>query len=289
VVAVLGAATLSWIRLPRPGLYPVATVAVAGIAYGAADTLHGSGFLAVYLAGLIIGDVPSAGKHASAVFHDSVAWVAQIGVFVMFGLLAFPSRLGAVAPQAIVIALVLVFVARPLATVVATAGQHFSLAERAVLSWAGLRGAAPMVFATYPVAAHMRGSTDLFDTVFFVVVISTLLQGATFEPLAHRLGLTSVATVQADAEGLAAAKSVEYAVTGMDGVVGRRVRDLVLVPGSTLVSIVRADAVLPLAMATRLMAGDTLHFLVHEEIAGRVDDLLACLRDPVLRQRPIGY
>jgi cell volume regulation protein A len=146
-----------------------------------------------------------------------------------------------------------------------------------------------MVFATDPVAAHMRGSTDLFDTVFFVVVISTLLQGATFEPLAHRLGLTSVATVQADAEGLAAAKSVEYAVTGMDGVVGRRVRDLVLVPGSTLVSIVRADAVLPLAMATRLMAGDTLHFLVHEEIAGRVDDLLACLRDPVLRQRPIGY
>ena len=103
----------------------------------------------------------------------------------------FPSHLGAVAPQGVALGLVVVLIARPLATLVATAGQGFSAREKVVLSCAGLRGAAPVVFATYPVASAIPGSEVLFDVVFFAVIVSTLVQGLTFEPLARKLGLTT--------------------------------------------------------------------------------------------------
>jgi potassium/hydrogen antiporter len=289
LVARVALVALRSFRLPWNGLYPVASVAVAAVVYGAADTLHGSGLLAVYLAGLVLGDAPVPGRLAITVFHDGAAWVAQIGLFVMLGLLAFPSRLGASASEGIVIALVVMLIARPLAVLATTARQGFSLPEQAVLSWAGLRGAGPVVFAIFPIAGMTPGSTVLFDTVFFAVVVSTLLQGLTFEPFARWLGLTSVAPPLpkplADVGGARrlGAELVEYPVTAVDGVVGRRVRELVLPLGSALMVIVRGDeAVLP-ASSTRLKAGDILHLLVREEVAVRIPELLAGLRDPVSR------
>jgi cell volume regulation protein A len=290
LVAKLAVVALSRLRLPMSGLYPVTSVAVAALAYGTADSLHGSGFLAVYLAGLILGDAPIPCRHAITVFHDGAAWVAQISLFVTLGLLVFPSRLFAVALEGVVIAVVVVLIARPLATLAATARQGFSLSEQAVLSWAGLRGAAPVVFATLPMAGDIPGSELLFDVVFFAVVISTLLQGLTFEPLARRLGLTTVApplpTPLSDVGGphRLGAEIVEYLVTAVDGAVGRRVRDLVLPLGSTLAVVVRDDEVVPPAASARLKAGDRLHFLVRQEVAGRIPEMLAALRDPMPRQ-----
>jgi cell volume regulation protein A len=292
LVAQLAGVAFSRLRAPSSGLYPVASVAVAALAYGAADSIHGSAFLAVYLAGLILGDATIPGRQTIAIFHDGIAWVAQIGLFLTLGLLVSPSQLGAVAPLGIALGLVVVLIARPLATLAATARQGFSLPEKAVLSCAGLRGAAPVVFATFPVASGIPGSTFLFNIVFFAVVVSTLLQGLTFEPLARKLGLTAVTPllprplVEFGGPRRLGVELLEYPVTALDGVVGRRVRDLELPLGIMLVVIVRGDQAVPPAGATRLNAGDTLHFLAREEVAGRIQELLAGLRDPVLRRSP---
>ena len=171
--------------------YVIGTMGTAALAYGAAASLHGSGFLAVYLAGLYLGSVPIPAKRAVVVFHEGLALVAQVTMFVVLGLLVFPSQLGDVAVEGTVLAVVLVFLARPIATLVSTAFERFSFRERAVLAWAGLRGAVPVVLATFPVIDGVSHSFDFFNIVFFAVLLSTLVQGATFEPFAHALGMTS--------------------------------------------------------------------------------------------------
>ena len=177
-------------RLATDAGYPVGTMGVAALAYGAAGALHGSGFLAVYLAGLTLGSVAFPAKRAVTVFHEGLAWVAQVAMFLVLGLLVFPSNLGGVAVEGTVLALALTFVARPVATLVVTSLAEFRLGERVVLAWAGLRGAIPVVLATFPVIEGVEGSLEFFNIVFFAVLLSTLLQGATFEPLARRLGVT---------------------------------------------------------------------------------------------------
>jgi cell volume regulation protein A len=268
------------LRLHSNGIYPVASLAVAALAYGTADSLHGSAFLAVYLTGLLLGDTMIPGRQTIAVFHDGVAWVAQVGLFLTLGLLVSPSRLGAVAPEGVALALVVVLIARPLATMVATTGESFSLPERAVLAWAGMRGAVPVVFATLPAAAGVRGSDALFDIVFLVVVVSTLLQGLTFQPLARGVGLTSSAPplprplVEFGGSRRLGGELVEYPVTADDGAVGRRLRDLQFPLGSMVVVIVRDGQAVPATDSTRVNAGDMLHILVRQEVAGRIPELV---------------
>src|SRR5215208_3211486 len=170
-------------RLASPGLYPVATLATAGLAFGGASVLHGSGFLAAYLAGLMLGSARIPAKQTVTVFHQGLAWVAQIAMFLALGLLVFPSQLGDVWLKGTALALVLVFVARPLPAMLATAFDRFSMGERVVLGWAGLRGAVPVVLATFPVIDGVEHSREFFNIVFFAVVLSTILQGTTMEPL----------------------------------------------------------------------------------------------------------
>src|SRR5439155_1642535 len=124
------------------GLYPVASIAAAALAYGAAATLHGSGFLSVYLCGLALGSAPTPATRTITTFHDGLAWIAQLTLFLTLGLLVFPGQLGAVALEGTVLAFVVAVVARPVAAIIATALHRFTLRERLVLGWAGLRGAA---------------------------------------------------------------------------------------------------------------------------------------------------
>src|SRR3954451_3931701 len=191
VVGWLGVHAFRRLRLASPGLYPVASIATAALAYGAAATLHGSGFLAVYLAGLALGSAAIPAKQTVTAFHQGLAWVAQVSMFVTLGLLVFPSQLGGVAFEGAALALILGLVARPLATLVAAGPASFSLADRAVLGWAGLRGAVPVVLATFAVIAHVPHSLEFFNIVFFAVLVSTVVQGATSEPFARRLGVTT--------------------------------------------------------------------------------------------------
>jgi len=178
------------VRLGTEAAYPIATLSIAALAYGGASALHGSGFFAVYLVGLALGSRPIPAKRAVTVFHQGLAGLAQVTMFLVLGLLVFPSQLWGVALEGTVLALILVFVARPVATFVATATSSFNLRERVVLSWAGLRGAVPVVLATFPVIASVSEGFEFFNIVFFAVLLSTLLQGSTFEPLARWLKLT---------------------------------------------------------------------------------------------------
>jgi NhaP-type Na+/H+ or K+/H+ antiporter len=185
------------VRLATEAAYPIAALGIAALAYGAAATLHGSGFLAVYLVGLALGSRPIPASRAVTIFHQGLAGIAQVAMFLVLGLLVFPSQLAGVAGEGIVLALVLVFVARPIAAFAATAFSGFTLQERTVLAWAGLRGAVPVVLATFPVIAGVPHSLEFFNIVFFAVLLSTLLQGATFEPIARKLGVTTPATERA--------------------------------------------------------------------------------------------
>ena len=187
----LAVVALDRARLPTDGIYPVATIAIAGLAFGLAEVAHGSGFLAVYLTALALGSARIPARRTIVAFHEGVGWVAQIGLFILLGLLVFPSTLGDVAWKSLALSAVLILVARPLAAFVATAFSPLDLRERAMLGWAGLRGATPIWLATFPVVAGVGSGEELFSIVFFVVVTSTLVQGASFEPLASRLGLTT--------------------------------------------------------------------------------------------------
>ena len=187
----LAVAALDKARLPTDGIYPVATIAIAALAYGLAEVAHGSGLLAVYLAALALGSARIPARRTIVAFHEGLGWVAQIALFILLGLLVFPSRLDDVALKGLALSAVLILVARPIATFVATTFAPLNVREKAMLGWAGLRGATPIWLATFPVVAGIAGGEQEFAIVFFVVVTSTLVQGASFEPLATRLGLTT--------------------------------------------------------------------------------------------------
>jgi cell volume regulation protein A len=191
-LAVGGASAWLMARKPltTPGLYPVASMATGALAFGIGDVLHGSGFLAIYLAGLSLGALPIAEREAMATFHDGLAWVAQLVMFLALGLLVFPDTLGSVAVEGTILAVLTAVVARPLAVFIATAGQGFRTGEKAVLGWAGLRGAVPVVLATFPVIEGVPRAQELFAVAFFAVLLSTVVQGTTFEALARKLKVT---------------------------------------------------------------------------------------------------
>ena len=267
-------------RLDTPGLYPVASLAAAAVGFGAAASIEGSGFLAVYLVGLSLGSANIPAKQTITSFHVGLAWVAQLTMFLALGLLIFPSDLDNVAVKGTLLALVVVFVARPLATFIATAFDRFSVGERLVLSWAGLRGAVPIVLAIFPVIADVPRNLELLNIVFFAVLVSTLLQATTFEAFARRLGMTedepALPSPIAETGTIRrlGAEVVEYPVQSDDAIVGLRTRDLGL-PREALVNvIVRDGEAIPPRGSTRIEDGDRLHVLVRQEVAPEVRELL---------------
>src|SRR3954449_11539260 len=273
LVGALAVGAMRRLRLASAGLYPVASIAAAALAYGAAASLHGSGFLAVYLCGLALGSVPTPATRTITTFHDGLAWVAQLALFLTLGLLVFPRALGEVAIEGTVLAFVAAVVARPLAAIVVTAFHKFTMAERVVLGWAGLRGGVPVVLAIFPVLADVPDSLNFFNIVFFAVVLSTVLQGATFVPFAERLGVTTneaalpTPLMEAGTIRRLGAEVVEYPVRPGDAIVGRRVRELGLPREALLNVIVRGEQAIPPRGSSVVKEGDRLHVLVRQEVA----------------------
>ncbi|WP_029118047.1 potassium/proton antiporter [Mycobacterium sp. URHB0044] len=185
----LGAMTLRRIALPASGLYPLAIFGLAMVAFAAAGTVHASGFLASYVAALILANSGLPHRSATRSFAEGLGWLAQIGLFVLLGLLVDPSELRHELVPAIVIGLVLLLLARPLSVFASLAGFRVRWREQIFLSWAGLRGAVPIVLATFPIVAGVAGSSRLLNIVFILVVVFTLIQGPSLRPIAHRLGL----------------------------------------------------------------------------------------------------
>ncbi len=187
----LGALGLRKLSLPASGLYPLATFTVGLVSFAAAGAAHASGFLAAYLTAIILGNAGLPHRRAVRSFAEGLGWIAQIGLFVMLGLLVTPSELPGVVVPALIIGAVLLLVARPLSVLVSLSPFRVPPRQQVLLSWAGLRGAVPIVLATFPVVAHVPGSGRLFNIVFVLVVAFTLVQAPTLPWVARRLGLAS--------------------------------------------------------------------------------------------------
>lgn len=269
------------------GLFPVATIATAATAFGLAQVLHGSGFMAVYLAGIVLGSVRLPERRAIGDFHDGVAWVSQIAVFLVLGLLFVPSSLDALWAKALFVTFALMFIARPVAVYVSTLLSSFKFREVALLQWAGMRGAVPIVLATFPLHQHISDSNAIYNIVFFVVLASAVLQGSTFEWVAKRLDVLTdepavvPPIVQVGNIRKLGAEFFEFKVEQGDAIAGSVVADLQL-PREALVSvIVRGDEALLPRGSTELEVGDRLQILLRGHLVERVEELFDLWRDGV--------
>ncbi len=296
-IGLAGAWALRTFKLGSAGLYPVASLAIAALAFGGADTLHGSGFLAVFLCGVALTAKEIPAQRTIETFHEGLAWVAQLGLFLTLGLLVFPSQLPEVALAGTLLAILTAVVARPLAVVIVLGRLDFSLPERLVLGWAGLRGAVPIVLATFPVIAGVKDGGEIFNIVFFAVAVSTILQAATFESFAARLGVTTehraipAPLMETGAVRRLGAEVVQFAVRADDAIVGLHVRDLQLPRDALLNLIVQDSTAVPPRGSTIVHAGDELHILVRQEAFGDFQELLRrWRRGPMQRPvvRPVG-
>ena len=263
LVGAAGVWLLRRVNLGVLGLYPVLAAAIAGVAYGSAALLGASGFVAVYLAGFLIGGFVPRQRRAILGFHEAVANGAEIGLFLLLGLLVFPSRLPAVLAPALLVAAVLILIARPAAVWLCTVRTGMRWRERTVVSWAGLRGAVPIVLATFPLTEGVPGSAALFDVVFFVVLVSVLLQGTTLLPLVRRLGLEDQRPAWAPvAEALPLddvdIDLIELHVTGELAIAGRQLKEIGPPADGRVVAVVREDRMLVPSGETRLLDGDVL-------------------------------
>jgi cell volume regulation protein A len=189
-----GAELLRRVALPLAGLYPLAVLALCVLAFSAASLAHTSGFVAVYLCGVVLGNAALPHRSASIGFAEGMASLAQIGLFVLLGLLASPPRLLDALGPALVVGGVLLLVARPLSVVASLVWFRWPWAQQLFVSWAGLRGAVPIVLATFPLTADVPGAERIFDTVFVLVVVFTIVQGWSLPWVARRLRISAPIT-----------------------------------------------------------------------------------------------
>ena len=280
--AVLGAiATWVFARIPQSigAFAPVASIAVAALSFGAADVIGGSGFLAVYLVGLAVGSTPSRYRRQLVAFHEGIAFVAQVALFVVLGLLVFPHELPHVALPGLALAFLLMLVARPAAVWASTAVSEFTHRDRVLLGWAGLRGAAPIVVATFVLSSRVPHREAIFNAVFFVVVVSAIVQGSTLEWVARRLGLISPAPPvhepPLEVGPLSKLDLVDFAVASDHAVNGSAVRELGL-PRDALIAVISRDAeTVPPRGSTVVQPGDRLFVLVPHNQRADLEDVFS--------------
>ncbi|HEV7398640.1 MAG TPA: cation:proton antiporter, partial [Solirubrobacterales bacterium] len=253
--------------------------AAAALAYGVSEVAQGSGLLAVYLTALALGSARIPARRSVVSFHEGLGWVSQIGLFILLGLLVFPEDIGNVAVKGLALSAVLIFVARPLATFAATVFSPLNVREKVMLGWAGLRGATPIWLATFPVVAGVGSGEELFAIVFFVVVTSTLIQGASFEPLAGRLGLTTDEPalprrlLESGRIRRLGGDVISYRLRPGAAAAGHLVRELGL-PREALVNVIVRDGhAIPPRGSTEVREGDELHILVRGELREEVEEL----------------
>lgn len=259
-----GAWIMSRAALPSAGLYPLAVLAFAVVAYAGAQLLHGSGFVAVYVAALVLGNAELPHRTATRSFAEGVGWLAQIGLFVMLGLLASPNTFEWWhAYVGLVAGAILTFVVRPVTVGLTASWFHVPWREQLFMGWAGLRGAVPIVVTTIPLAEGVPDAVDLFDIVFVLVVVFTLVQGPTLPWVARRLDVTSEGTardVDIEAAPLerVSADLLEIQVPTRSRLHGVEVNELRLPAGASVSLIVRSGEPFVPGLTTRIERGDAL-------------------------------
>lgn len=268
------------IGLDTEGLYPVLSLALAFGTYAGTSLLGGSGFVAVYVCGLWLGNRDLLHRNSIVRFHDALAWLSQIAMFLVLGLLVFPSQLPEVAARSLVVAAVLALVARPLATLVSLLPFRLPWRHQTVVSWVGLRGATPIVLATFPLVEGVPDADIIFDAVFFVVLTSIILQGTTIDAFARLAGATVDAppVVPSPLEAGSplpdgtSLREVEVPVGSFGD--GRAVLELHLPERALLVLVSREGTYIVPTGATRLRAGDVVLFLAADDAHQRVREIL---------------
>ena len=260
-VGFAGAALLRRFALPLAGFYPLATLALCVLAFATASLAHTSGFVAVFLCGLVLGNSPFPHRAASVGFAEGMASLAQIGLFVLLGLLASPERLGEAVVPALVIGGALLVVARPLSVVASLAWFRVPWRQQVFISWAGLRGAVPIVLATFPLTAGVPRATFIFDTVFVLVVVFTVVQGESLPWLARRLGIATPLTprdveVESAPLGELDADLMQMTVTAGSRLHGVYLPELRLPEDAAVVLIVRDGHSFVPDETSRLVRGD---------------------------------
>lgn len=285
------------INLGAAGLYPVLVTAFCLLTFGLTAWLGGSGFLAVYLAGIVIGNSRLVFQRGILLFHDAIAWLSQIIMFIVLGLLSFPKRLLEVGAYGLIIGAVLILVARPLAVWLSLFAFRFNWRELVFISWGGLKGAVPITLATFPLLAVFQAATDglskdagglskteaslIFDVTFFVVVVSALVQGWSLPFVARLLGLetpqapTPPLTLEISSLRHIDSDIVDYTVADDSRAAGRMVKELALPGGVVIALISRNEEIIPPQGNTTIEAGDHVILVLRPETRPIVDRIFS--------------
>jgi cell volume regulation protein A len=283
---------LNSINLDSSGLYPIFALAFALLTYGLTAFLHGSGLLAVYVLAIIIGNAEIAYRHSIFRFSEGFAWIMQILMFVILGLLVFPSELFTwdISWRSLLISAILIFIARPIAVYLSTIKMNYTHKEKIFLSWAGLKGSVPIVLATFPMLAHIEGSQLIFNVVFFVVLVSCLIQGATVTNLAEKLKLngpqkvTPIHALELLSLGKTNKEIVGFEINSDSVLVGKKILDIPFPEGSIINAIIRKDQVVTPMGNTIIHSGDFLYLLTSKQNKPRLKQLLEEKRPKVYQE-----
>ncbi|GAE33310.1 potassium/proton antiporter [Halalkalibacter akibai] len=282
------------INLDSSGLYPVFAMAFALLTYSVTALVGASGLLAVYVAALVLGNAELTYRHSIFRFNEGFAWMMQILMFVILGLLVFPVQLFQldIIVRGLILSFILILVARPLAVFISTIGMRFDLKEKLFLSWAGLRGAVPIVLATFPMISGLSNSQLFFNVVFFVVLTSALVQGSTISFFAEKLKLsgakkeTPIHSLELVSIGKANAEVIEVEISEDNALVNLSLAEIMFPKDVLVNAIIRNGNLITPYGETRIFSGDILYVLVSKHSKQQLKNLLDQKRseDPVLKE-----
>jgi cell volume regulation protein A len=266
-----GRALIGRLHLVTGGLYPALLLAFGLLSFGVATLTHGSGFLAVYLTGIVLGNGPLPYRAGLLRIFDALAWLAQIGMFLMLGLLVFPSRLGEMAWLGLGVALVLAVLIRPLVVALCLAPFRYPRNETVFIGWVGLRGAVPIVLATFPVLVGAPGADRIFHLAFFIVAVGAIIPGGTVAWATRRLGLESReppaphAVLAIESRVPLKGELISFYIDDALVVSGVRLDELDFPEGASVALIVRGEQLIPPKGGTVLLPGDHVYLVVQPE------------------------
>ncbi|WP_433750134.1 potassium/proton antiporter [Falsibacillus pallidus] len=273
------------ISLDSSGLYPVLSIALAVFTFGAATLFHASGLLAVYVMALVVGNADLTYRHSILRFNEGFAWMSQIVMFMLLGLLVFPEQLLLISWQGIALSLIAILLARPFGVFLSLMFAKYSVNEKIFISWAGLKGAVPIVIATYPLVAGIENGRLLFNAVFFVVLTSALIQGASISKLASLLKFSggekkeTAHTLELISIGKTNNEIIEVAIEEDALIAGEEIRCVNLPDNTLITAVVRQDRLITPVGNTVLLPKDSLYILVHKAKREEVKRILKQKRE----------
>lgn len=267
LIGMLAVFVINRINFDSSGLYPVMALGFAVMSYAAAAWLGASGLLAVYVMALVLGNAELTYRKTIQAFNQGFAWMMQIAMFVLLGLLVFPNELSKVVWQGLLMSLILIFVARPIGVFCSLLFTKFAVREKILISWAGLRGAVPIVLATYPILAGIKHGELFFNVAFFVVLTSAVIQGTTISPLTHKLSLIekdrskTPSLLELMALGKADTEINHVLVNDDMSIIGKEIQQLNLPDDILFTAIIREKRIITPRGNTVIEAGDTLYVM----------------------------